>query len=137
MLEVIAAFLFIAFLGQEAYGSAYSDSITLDGENVHVSETAAHHIEGEGLASILMDAAATAVFHDGEQIGYRLTDIQAGSVFQTVGLVERDVVLEVDGMPLTDPRRAVDILRYAKGLTAFDVKLIRAKRYLTLHVTIE
>ncbi len=138
MVKAILSFAFAALIGQEAHATvlSYADAVTVDGDTIRVSAAGARHIQGEGLAEILMQAAATPVIRGGVQIGYRMTDFDAGSVFQTIGLQERDIVLEIDGMALTDPRHAVEILRYARTLDAFDVRIVRAKQYRTLRVVI-
>ncbi len=137
MLKAVFSLAFATFLRQEAFAApSYSDAIAVDGDTIHVSEAAAYHIKGEGLASILMQAAATPVLRKGEQIGYRLTDIDPNSVFEAVGLTNGDLVLEIDGMPLSDPRRSVEVLRYAKGLDVFTVKLVRGKAVHTFSVVI-
>jgi type II secretory pathway component PulC len=117
--------------------SAYQDSVTVDGDTVSVSQAAFDHIHGQGLLTILNQAAATPVVdNDGDTVGFMLSDIDAGSVFLTVGLQDFDVVTEIDGMRLSDPRRAVEILRYARTLDAFDVKIQRLGVPRTIHVKV-
>lgn len=135
MLKAFAALAAVVIAGR-AFAGAYSDAISVRGDTVEITESAARHIKGEGLSAILMQAAATPIFKGGEQIGYRLTDMDPGSVFETVGIQDGDLVLEIDGMPLSDPRRSVEILRYAKTLDAFDVLLVRRGVKHLMHVSV-
>lgn len=116
----------------------YEDAVTVVADTVQVTRAAHDHIVGDGIFAILDQAASTPVVdgETGRQIGYELTDIDRGSVFQTVGLQDGDVVLEIEGVALVTPQIAVDMLRIAKNLDRFDVLLMRLGNLKTLHVVV-
>lgn len=79
-----------------------------------VSEQLRDHVAGEGLLSILMQAGTEPVVDiTGAVIGYRLFEIDPGSVYDLAGLKDDDIVVEVDGVPVDSP---VAILRVLAGL---------------------
>jgi hypothetical protein len=108
----------------------YQDAIDRDegAREIRVQEVAREHIAGDGLLAVLNQAASRQVFDpSGEPLGFELYDFDRGSVFETVGLREHDVVTHLDGNPLTDPRRAVDLLRYVRELDDFTVTIRRGQ----------
>jgi type II secretory pathway component PulC len=88
-------------------------------DEVTLSTALRNDIAGPGLAKVMMQAAATLV----PGVGFRLTDIDPGSIFDQVGLNDGDIVMEIDGVALSDPLTAVTALRSAAGEDYFTVKV--------------
>lgn len=120
-----------------AFAESYRDAVTIKGADIQVTRAAWDHIGGEGLLAILDQAASAPVFEGDTQVGYALSDIDAGSIFETGGLLNGDVVLEIAGMELSDPKRAVEILRYARGLDDFEALVRRDGALLRFRVRVK
>lgn len=106
----------------------YSDAIekTDNGHSIILTEEARDHIAGDGLLTILYQAASTPMLTiDGDIYGFRLTDIDQGSIFDLAGLKDGDIVTHIDGEALFSPERALDLLRYVKGQPSFTYQVKR------------
>jgi general secretion pathway protein C len=73
------------------------------------------------LSSILMQARAVPAKRPGtgEVYGWRLLDIQPGSIFTQLGLHPMDVICGVNGSPVTSPQQAMELytaLRSSNGI---------------------
>ncbi len=117
----------LALFATSAYAvPAYQDAVNLRDNRIEITQAAHDDIVGASLIRIMYEAASTPVYDfDGNQIGYRLTDIEPDSVYETAGLRNGDIVLEIDGVPLLDPKTAVEILRYVKAEPRFTYKVLR------------
>lgn len=126
------------FLSTASFAAtSYRDAVTVRGTDVMITQAAFEHIGNEGLLEIVMQAGADPVFDaENTQVGYLLRDIDADSIFATVGLKDYDIVLEVAGMELSDPKRSVDILRFARELRDFEVLVRRDGMLLKFRVRV-
>lgn len=123
---------------QAAVDNGYRDAITVIDNDIAITFQARDHIIDAGLITVLYQAASSPVFDgDGAQVGYLLSDIEPGSVYETVGLKDFDLVTDIDGIQLTDPRTAVEAMRYAKTLDDFTVTVWRAGEKLRLRVRVK
>ena len=100
----------IVLIESVAFSSAYKDAISIDGDNIRITESAKVDISEVSINQILFQAGSEPVFIGGEQIGYRLFDIDAGSVFETAGFMNGDIVTHIDGTSLSTPKAAMDAL---------------------------
>ena len=62
----------------------------------------------------------------GEITGLYLTRLKEDSVFTRQGFKEDDVLLDVNGFPVTDRAELLDYLRKQEGVTSFEVRFERA-----------
>lgn len=69
------------------------------------------------LSSVLMQARAVPnrVPGTGEINGFRLLDIQPGSIFEQLGLQKMDVIKGVDGTPVDSPAKAMELYNALKS----------------------
>lgn len=93
------------------------------GDEVVFSREARDLVAGEGLLATLMQAAATAVTD-----GYRISDIDAGSVYDLAGLVDGDVVTAIDGQPLDTPAAALAAVQAARSKDRFTIAVRRGSQ---------
>lgn len=141
MLKFLIPFVIAIGFGAQAHASidtSYRDAITVQDLNLSITSAARDHIVQTGIFTILDQAASSPVSdQDGDQIGYRLTDIEPGSIFETIGIMDRDIVTHIDDVRLTDPKIAVDMLRYVKGEEDFTFTLKRQGRVLKFRVQVK
>lgn len=136
ILVVLASLSFSAY----AFGSAYQDAINVEGQRIEITRSAHDDIVDASLIKILYQAASEPVFDfNGDQVGYRLSEIEPDSVYITAGLIDGDIVTAIDDIPLLDPKTAVEILRYVKTEPLFTYKVLRGTEMLefTVQVTNE
>lgn len=126
------------FLSQVALASAYQDAVTVQGHEIQITQAAHDAIADTDLLKIMYQAASGPAFNPrtGEQVGYMLYDIDPGSVYETAGLRDYDIVTEIDGIRLLDPRTAVEILRYVKTVPTFTYTVYRDGIFTRYTVTI-
>ncbi len=77
------------------------------------------------LPKILQDAKAEPNYVDGELVGFKLTRIRMGSIYEKAGLRNNDVVLEINGTPLTDTAQAIKLLNSLRKEREIEVRLRR------------
>lgn len=118
-------FLALAFC-QTANAAAYRDAVSVEGTTISVAEVARDHIAGEGLLSIMMQAASEPVFaEDGSIDGFMLSLIDPGSVYETVGLQNFDIVTHIDGVALNGADVAIRMLKAVKHQDFFTFEVLR------------
>lgn len=115
----------VALFSLSSFAGDYKDSISIDGDTVSISDSARVDISDVSINKIIMQAASEAVFIDGEQVGYRIFLIDSGSVFETAGFQEGDIVTHIDGIALSTPKAAMSALVYIKGLNKFNYTVVR------------
>lgn len=72
-------------------------------------------------AALLRQAKILPKFEEGNMIGMQINSIQGNSLFAKIGLQNGDVVKEFNGMPITDTKRGLDMLRDFTTATGFDL----------------
>lgn len=134
---IIPVLLAVCFAGPVEASTGYRDAIKVDRGEIAITIQARDHIVDAGLVTILYQAASAPVFDtDGDQVGYMLTDIDAGSIYDTIGLQNGDIVTHIDGDRLSDPKRAVDLLRWAKEQEEFTFSFRRQEQSYTYRVRV-
>lgn len=61
----------------------------------------------------------------GSPIGYSLSMIEPGSVFEELGLRDWDIVMAINGYALTDPVNAIKTLTSLKSENELDIEILR------------
>jgi len=57
--------------------------------------------------------------------GFRLSEIQPGSVFQQIGLMDGDLLTDVSGQPVGDPMKALVMLQTLRAQSSVTLQVIR------------
>ena len=58
-------------------------------------------------------------------MGFTLSDIEPGSVFEDLGLEEGDQLTEIDGKPLENPGEAIGLLSTIQTRSAINITVMR------------
>lgn len=126
-LAILAPALGLSDIALSAAAASYRAGVAAHGEEIVLSEAARDHIAGDGLVAVMNQAASEAVYDKaGHMSGFRLFEIDKGSVYDLVGLKDGDIVTHIDDEPLVSPERAVDLLRYVKGEPSFSYTVKRS-----------
>ncbi len=91
------------------------------------------------LSSILMEAAATPVMEGQAIIGFKLEEIEKGSMFEKAGFIDGDTVTSINGLPLNSAASAIKTLNSLKNNDASDITFafIRGEQTYEVSVKVE
>lgn len=80
----------------------------------------------ENFKKVLQDAKAIPAKdpNTGKVIGFKLINIKQDSIYKKFGLVDGDVITEINGQPLTNPVAAVSILKNAKKAKQYQINIL-------------
>lgn len=93
--------------------------------NVSMTASYRNKLVNQDLAKILMQATAEPYSKDGQIIGFILSQIDAGSIYDKTGFRDGDIVTVINGHKLNNLAGAVVLLRSLKNEDKVDVELIR------------
>jgi general secretion pathway protein C len=82
----------------------------------------------QNMMSLFTQMRAVPDIENGASKGFKLSEIQPGSVFQQMGLQDGDVVTGIGGQPLTDPREAMQLLSSMRNEDSVGISIIRGGR---------
>jgi type II secretion system protein C len=88
------------------------------------------------MGSLLAQIRATPNLQNGSSDGFRLSEIQPGSIFQQIGLEDGDIVTGAQGQQVNDPMRAMVLLSALRNSPSISLNLIRNGSPLQLNYTI-
>jgi type II secretion system protein C len=88
-------------------------------------------------AKVLQDVKAEPNLVGKELNGFRLTRIRADSVYQKAGLLDGDIIKEINGVSLIDPGQAIKLLNNLRGESEIELRLERNGSPLTLSMKVK
>lgn len=88
------------------------------------------------MAQLFTEMRATPNFKGGKSTGFRLSEIQPGSVFEEIGLRDGDVLTSVSGHPVSDPAKALQLLSTLDQQSSITLSVIRNGTPMRLSYTI-
>ncbi len=90
----------------------------------------------QNMAQLFTQMRAVPNFAGGASNGFRLSEIQQGSVFQQIGLQDGDVLTSVSGHPISDPAKAMMLLSTLNKQSSITLGVIRNGAPMQLSYTI-
>jgi len=91
----------------------------------------------ENLPQLLQQAKAVPYSRNGRKAGFRIVNIQQGSVFQKLGLKEGDVIQGVNGKDIRTPSQALKTYRELKNASSFRVRLLREGQQVNMNYAVK
>jgi type II secretion system protein C len=88
------------------------------------------------MSSLFAQIRAVPNLQKGSTSGFRLSQIQPGSIFQQIGLEDGDIVTGAQGQTVNDPMRAMALLNSLRSSPAISLSLIRNGSPMQLYYTI-
>ena len=88
------------------------------------------------MSQLLTQVRALPVMENGTSNGFRLSEIQPGSLFDQLGLEDGDVLTSIAGQQLTDPARALQMLSTLQTRSDVSINLLRNGSPVLLNYTI-
>jgi general secretion pathway protein C len=84
------------------------------------------------VGSLSTQATVTPYFVDGQQLGFRLSQIRAGGVLQQMGLQEGDVLQKVNGLDIHTPQEALQAYQQLQTESTVRLSILRNNSPTTL-----
>jgi type II secretion system protein C len=106
------------------------------GPNKYLVERSTINRDMQNLSQLMTEVRALPVLQNGTSNGFRLSEIQPGSLFDEIGLHDGDVLTAVSGQQLNDPARALQMLSTIQTRSAVTVNLLRDGAPVQLNYTI-
>ncbi|MGH7934166.1 MAG: type II secretion system protein GspC [Candidatus Binataceae bacterium] len=96
----------------------------LDG-NRYVIDRSTVNNSMQNMAKLFTQIRAVPNFENGASDGFRLSEIQPGSVFAEIGLRDGDVLTAVSGQPVRDPAKAMELLGSLRDQRTITLNVMR------------
>ncbi|MDX8413533.1 MAG: type II secretion system protein GspC [Mariprofundales bacterium] len=87
-------------------------------------------------STLLSQARILPHFTNGKADGFLVTDIAAGSLYQSLGLQNGDILSGVNGKPVTSMEQAMNMYRQLQKAPSVDVSVMRGGQAVTFHYNI-
>ena len=91
---------------------------------------------GEGLNKILMQAATIPYVENGKLIGFRILEIDPGSIFDIAGFQNGDVITHINEQPINDAGLAIRALGSLKTASTASFSYLRGSTPMNLTIQI-
>ena len=107
------------------------------GHNIQVSEDYKRSLLGPQMTKVLQDAKAEPNMVGGQLKGFRMTRIREESIYQKAGLMNGDVVHEINGVPLNDASGAIRLLNQLRNEKEIEVRIERGGSFFNVTLSIQ
>jgi type II secretion system protein C len=103
---------------------------------VKMTETYRDKIVREDLSKILMQATAEPFMENGAIVGFLVSQIDEGSIFQKAGIKDGDIITRINEQELNSIANSVKLLQSLKGAKQIEVDIKRAGQIQKIRVEI-
>jgi general secretion pathway protein C len=90
----------------------------------------------ENMSKILTQARALPYMQNGKTVGFRISEISPGSIYEKIGLKNGDVIQKVNSQTVDDPAKFFQLYQGLRNERNIDIDLIRAGSPQTLNFEI-
>lgn len=119
-------------------GNNYSEpGFERRGNNTIVTREWVDDAISNNLPKILGDARAVPDVVGNQIKGFTLVQIIPGSVYEKLGLKNRDVIQSINGIPLNDAARAIQTLNSLRNESSLNLRVMRGGREVTMKVNVQ
>lgn len=110
-----------------------------DEGSIDVAMTQAYRdkIVKKELSTILMQATASPILEDGSIVGFELSQIDEGSIYEKGGFQNNDVVTAVNGIPLDSVSGAIKLLNSLKKAEDLEVDIRRGSHTKRMSISVK
>jgi general secretion pathway protein C len=106
------------------------------GGNQYVVERTTVDQSLQNMAQLFTEIRAVPNIENGTSNGFKLSEIQPGSIFQQIGLRDGDVLTSVEGQSVSDPARAMQLLSSLSNRQSISLSVLRDGRPLSFQYAI-
>lgn len=119
------------FPGRLPFRMAHSDVHPV-GKNNYVIDRSAVQRNLQNLGQLFTQMRAIPNLAGNQTDGFRLSEIQGGSIFQQMGLQNGDVVTSINGQPLNDPTQAIALFNSLRDASNISMEVERGGQPVSL-----
>lgn len=101
------------------------DGFERNGGTIKLSSTYRDKLVKDDLGKILMQATAEPYMENGAIAGFKMTQIDEGSIYSKAGLQDGDIVTSINGTELNNVSASISLLKSLKGAEHIDIDLKR------------
>jgi len=86
---------------------------------------------------LMTDARLVPIYKDGEQEGFRLSEVKQGGIYDSLGLQNGDVLMRINEYNITNPEAALQAFTALRGVERLQLDVMRNGAKVTLTYTIK
>ena len=90
----------------------------------------------ENMSQILTQARALPYMENGKTVGFRLSEIVPGSIYEKIGLVNGDVIQKVNSQDVDDPAKFFQLYQGLRTESNVAIDVIRGGQHQTMNYEI-
>jgi len=118
--------------GPAAQRQIPDEHIQVTGENEYLIDRTEVDNALENMSQLFTQIRAVPHFEGGQSTGFRLFAIRSGSLFDKIGLRNGDIIQKINGNPMNDPSKAMQLLEQLRNENSLSVEVIRNRQPQTL-----
>ncbi len=107
------------------------------GNAVRITSAFREHMVKEQLSKVLMQAAAVPYYVSGSLVGFRLWDIDPGSIYEKTGFQNGDIVTSINGQELTDVGLTIRMLQSLKNEAKVNITFTRGGAPQSIEINVQ
>lgn len=108
-----------------------------DGNTISMSSDYRKKLLTQDFAKVLQDAKAEPVYEGGELNGFRLTRIRSESVYEKGGLLNEDIVKEINGVSLVDTAQTIKLLNSLRAANSIEIGVMRGGKKINVSIQVK
>ena len=112
------------------------EGLERDGNVLTVNKNLKETLVGENLNKILMQAAAVPHTKNGKLIGFKLLEIDTGSIYDVAGFQNGDIITHINELPINDAGRAIKALSSLKSASVANFAYLRSNQEMEITIKI-
>ncbi len=116
---------------------SFSNGIRMLGDNEWTMSRSTLKQQLNNLPALLQQATAVPYIEDGEPAGFRIVDLQQGSVFQQLGIQQNDIIYSVNGAAIRTIEEALNAYRNLGSASAFKLGVVRDGKEINLNLSVQ
>jgi len=89
------------------------------------------------LPALMQQAQALPYSENGQQQGFRISNLVQGSVFEQLGIRDNDVIQSINGFPVRTVEEAMSAYRTLTSASDFRLALLRSGRAVNLNISVQ
>ncbi|MBF0441992.1 MAG: PDZ domain-containing protein [Oligoflexales bacterium] len=107
------------------------------GDIIKVSSAFKESLINEKLSSIMDQASTQPFIRDGKLVGFIIGDIEKNSIYEKLGLVDGDIIIDINNKPINDTALAIKTLNELKFTTNAVFTIIRDGREKKISIEVQ
>ncbi|MBI2601539.1 MAG: hypothetical protein HYW48_00635 [Deltaproteobacteria bacterium] len=108
-----------------------------DGAAITMSSDYRQKLLSSDFAKILQDAKAEPFLEGGELSGFQLRRIKPDSIYMKAGLIDGDIIKEINGVSLVDTAQTIKLLNSLRGANEMEFSLVRGGKKMTIQLQVK